>query len=110
MKTDSILSLLGFASKAGKLSFGSHATEFAITSKKAKLVLIAQDVSEKSVKEFRFKAEKVQIPVAVLQGTNKETLSKRVGKNCGVVSVNDQGFAGAILKNIKEETRYDGEI
>ena len=110
MKTDSILSLLGFASKAGKLSFGSHATEFSVSSKRAKLVLLAEDISEKSVKEFRFKAEKANLPVAVLSGISTNALSKRVGKNCGIISVNDQGFAGAILKNIKEETRYDGEI
>ena len=110
MKTDAILSLLGFASKAGKLSFGSHATEFSISSKRAKLVLLAQDISEKSVKEFSFKAEKENIPVAVLSGISTSALSKRVGKNCGIVSVNDQGFADAILKNFKEETRYDGEI
>lgn len=98
MNNGSVLSLLGFASKAGKLSFGTHATEFAITSKKAKLVCAAEDISAKSVKELRFKAEKQNIPVVILTGIDTAALSKRVGKNCGILSVNDGGFSDAILK------------
>jgi len=110
VKTDSILTLLSFAAKAGKLSFGTHATEFAITSKKAKLVLAAEDISEKSVKELKFKADKVNIPVALLIGVNSEALSQRLGKKCGIIAVNDEGFAQAVMKNYKEDNRYDGEI
>lgn len=110
MKTDSILTLLSFAAKAGKISFGTHATEFAITSKKAKLALAAEDISEKSVKELKYRADKVDIPVAVLIGVTTQTLSKRLGKNCGIIAVNDKGFADAVMKNYKEEKRYDGEI
>lgn len=100
MKTDSILSLLGFAAKAGKLSFGTHATDFAITSKKASLVIAAEDISAKTVKELRFKAEKQNIPVEVLTGIDSETLSHRVGKKCGVLAVCDSGFAESMLKTL----------
>ncbi len=104
---DPILSLLGFAAKAGKLSYGTHATEFAIESAKAKLVIAAADISEKSVKEIKFRADKKQIPVIILKTTDKQTLSARIGKNCGIVAVNDGGFAAAVLK---EEIAHDGEI
>lgn len=100
MKTDSVLSLLGFAAKAGKLSFGTHASEFAITSKKANLVLVAEDISAKSLKELKFKADKQDIPVITLTGIESETLSHRVGKKCGILAVCDSGFAASILKNI----------
>lgn len=93
-----MLSLLGFASKAGKLSFGTHATTFAIESNKAKLVLAASDISEKSVKELKFKADKQNIEVLNLSGIDTAALSKRIGKNCGIVAVNDSGFADAIKK------------
>lgn len=96
---DKILSLLGFASKAGKLSFGVHATEWAIKSGKAKLVLTAYDISEKSVKELKFKAGN-NLPVKVLLEIDMDTLSKKVGKSCGIVSVNDDGFATALLEQI----------
>ncbi len=98
MKTDSTLSLLGFAAKAGKLSFGTHATEFAISSKKANLVLTAEDISEKTVKELKYRADKNGIKVISLIGIDTGSLSSRVGKSCGIVAVNDKGFADAILK------------
>ena len=97
MSNSSVLSLLGFAAKAGKLSFGTHATEFAITSGKARLVCAAQDISEKSIKELNFKAGKKNIPVIIIDGIDTATLSGRVGKNCGILAVLDQGFADAIL-------------
>lgn len=93
-----MLSLLGFASKARRLSFGTHATMYAIDSGKAKLVCAAQDISAKSVKELKFSANKKNIPVIVLDGIDIETLSKAVGKNCGILAVNDDGFAGALLE------------
>ena len=98
MNSEKVLSLLGFASKAGKLSFGTHATTFSVESGKAKLVLAAADISEKSVKELKFKSAKQNIEVLILDGTCTADLSKRVGKNCGIVAVNDDGFASAIKK------------
>ena len=98
MNSEKILSLLGFASKAGKLSFGTHASTFAIEAKKAKLVLAAEDISEKSVKELKFKADKQSIKVLILEGIKTADLSKRVGKSCGIVAVLDSGFADAINK------------
>ena len=110
MKTDPILSLLGFAAKAGKLSFGTHAAEFAIQSGRAKLVCAAEDISQKSIKELKFKAQKHNIPVIILYGTDSSAISGRVGKKCGIIAVNDEGFANAVLNKFKEEKRYDGEI
>ena len=98
MNSEKILSLLGFAAKAGKLSFGTHATTFAIEAKKAKLVIAAEDISEKSVKELKFKAAKQNIEVLVLDGISTAVLSKRVGKSCGIVAVTESGFADAIKK------------
>ena len=97
--TDKILSLLGFASKAGKLSYGVHATEWAIKSGKARLVLAAENISEKSVKELKFKASD-KIPVKVLSKITIDTLSQKVGKSCGIVAVNDDGFTSALLNEM----------
>ena len=96
------LALLGFAAKARKLSFGTHATMFALESKKARLVCAAEDISPKSVKELKFKASNTNVPVIILKYTNMETLSKTVGKNCGILAVNDDGFAQALLKKQAE--------
>ena len=92
-----ILTLLGFAAKAGRLSFGMDATVMSIKSRKARLVIIANDVSDKSQKEIRFFAGK--IPVCEL-GCDKQMLSHAVGRQCGILSVNDEGFKDSILKLI----------
>ncbi|MBO7217475.1 MAG: ribosomal L7Ae/L30e/S12e/Gadd45 family protein [Clostridia bacterium] len=98
--TDKALNLLQFAAKAGRLSYGTHATEWAITSGKAKLVLAANDISAKSIKELNFKASKTGISVKILSATDSECLSQAIGKRCGIVAVNDESFANAILEKL----------
>ena len=113
---EKIISLLGFAAKAGKLSYGTHATEWAIERGKACLVCAANDISQKSLKEFRFKAEKQEIPVILLNQTDSQTLSKAIGKSCKVIAVNDGSFAKAITERYAQNkadlggTAHDGEI
>ena len=98
--TDKALNLMQFAAKAGRLSYGTHATEWAITSGKAKLVCAANDISAKSVKELNFKASKTGIEVRVLENTDTEKLSEALGKKCGIIAVNDESFSKAILENL----------
>lgn len=97
---DKALNLIQFAAKAGRLSYGTHATEWAIESKKAKLVCAANDISAKSVKELNFKASKTGIEVRVLENTDSEELSQALGKKCGIIAVNDESFSKAILENL----------
>jgi len=93
-----IISLLGFAAKAGKLSFGFDMTAQAIKRKKSKLIVIANDVSEKSKKEILFFKGEQKTEVITLETVSIAELSKAVGKKCGIISVNDEGFAQACLK------------
>ncbi len=97
---DKILTLLGFASKAGKLSYGFDAVKTALTQNKSKLVLMANDVSYKSQKEVVFFGDKFKTNVEVLNAHNMETLSHAVGRKCGIVSVNDSSFADGLLSAI----------
>ena len=98
--TDKALNLLQFAAKAGRLSYGTHATEWAITSGKAKLVCVANDISAKSIKELNFKASKTVISVKIFEDVNSEKLSRALGKKCGIVAVNDESFSKAILEKL----------
>lgn len=98
-----ILTLLGFAAKAGKLSFGFDSTEGALRQKKAKLVLTAADISAKSQKEITYFSQKNNITVLSLKGIDTQTLTKAVGRKCGIVSVNENGFA----QSLKEEILND---
>lgn len=92
-----LLSLLGFATKARKLSFGASAAKTAIQSGKARLVVISFEISPKSQKEIFFHAEKQGVKTMLLDDIDIITLSNAVGRKCGVLSVNDSSFAEAIL-------------
>ncbi len=70
-----ILTLLGFASKAGKLSFGMNDTKTSLDKSKSKLIIVANDVSPKSQKEIKFFSAKKQINIITLESINIETLS-----------------------------------
>lgn len=93
-----ILTLLGFVSKAGKLSYGMNATLTALKGGKAQVVIAAMDTSAKSKKELIFHAEKYGVKNIVLESVSAEQLSHAVGRRCSIISVNEQGFAEAIIK------------
>ena len=92
------LTLLGFASKAGKLQFGSAKTLEDIKKNRSRLIVLACDLSEKSKKEIMFFAHNKNVPVITLEEVTIDTLSASVGKKCGIISVCDQGFADSISK------------
>lgn len=92
-----VLTLLGFAAKAGKLSFGMDMAVTSVKNGKSYLCLAANDVSEKSKKEIGFHTLNKNVPFVVLNNETIETVSKAVGKKCGILSVNDKSFAESIL-------------
>ena len=53
-----VLGLIGLSAKAGKIEFGADAVEEVITRKKAKLVIVAEDASERTKKNFEFLCNK----------------------------------------------------
>ncbi len=109
--TDKALNLLQFAAKAGKLSYGTHATVWSIEKGSAKLVCTANDISEKTVKELKFKASKMGTPVLTLPNIDSGTMSQALGKSCGIVAVNDPSFSKAIIeKSNLGGTADDGKI
>ena len=92
-----ILTLLGFCSKAGKMSCGMDMTVESLKRGKASLVVAANDVSAKSLKEITFNADKNETKVLVLSWCDMQTLSHAIGRKCGILSVNDKGFAEAMV-------------
>ncbi|MDD4700055.1 MAG: 50S ribosomal protein L7ae [Oscillospiraceae bacterium] len=98
---DPILSRLGMARRAGLVSPGFECAKNSLKCGVAKLVLVASDVSAKTEKEIRFFSGG-KIPVVRIDKTIFE-VTNAIGTKAGVVSVNDDGFAKAILKNLPEE-------
>ncbi len=94
------LTLLGFASKAGKLQFGMAKARESIKNNKSRLIVYACDLSAKSQKEIVFFAHNKNINSSVLENVTAQELSSAVGRKCGIISVDDNGFAGAIFKTL----------
>ncbi len=97
MSNSKVYGLLGLTAKAGKITFGSEACEEAIAKKKIKLLIIAEDSSEKTKKHFKEKCEENKIEFYLFG--NIESISKAIGKaNKAVIGINDKNLAGAIRK------------
>ena len=96
-----VLSLLGLATKAGKIASGEFSTEKSVKSGKGFLVLVAADASENTKKKFRNMCEFYEVPVYFL--ADKEELGKFCGKEFRAsLAVQDENFAKAMLKELEK--------
>lgn len=94
-----IYGLLGLARKAGKISFGTQSCIEAIEKRKAKLVIIAEDCSDRTKKNFEDISNTANVPIRVI-GTI-ENISKCIGQNNkAVIVVKDENFAKEIIQKI----------
>lgn len=101
---NSYLGLLGLAKRAGKIECGDEAARSAMTSKAARLVLIAGDSSDRTKETFRFIAESFNIPSVTVSETRAD-IGNALGKRpCAVVAVCDMGFAAALVKKLAESS------
>ena len=91
--------MLGLCSKAGKLTFGTEATEEAILKRKIYLIIVANDSSDKTKAKFKSICERNNIDL-VYYSTIDEN-SKAVGKNNkAILGIKDKNMAIAINKII----------
>ena len=96
-----ILSMIGMAMKAGKIVSGEFATEKAVKTGKAFLVIVSAAASDNTKKMFRNMCTFYKVPMYVY-GT-KEDLGHCMGKEFRAsLAVTDEGFAKSIEKRLKE--------
>ena len=101
MKQDKVLSMIGLAMKAGKVGSGEFIVEKSVKEGKAFLVIVANDASDKTKKNFTdmckfYKKE-------IIFYSDKESLGRAIGKKLRAsICINDEGFSKSIMK-IKEE-------
>ena len=99
-RPDRVLSMLGIAAKAGKIASGEFATENAVKSGKAFLVVTASDASENTAKKFRDMTDFYRVPL-VVYGT-KESLGGCIGKDYrSSLAVTDEKLAEAVQQKLK---------
>lgn len=101
MINDKIIGLIGLAMKAGKISFGADSVEESIIKKKARLVIISTDSSERTKKKFIDICEKYNVPIITYGDI--DGLSKAIGKdNKAILGIKDINFANSI------QEKYNG--
>ena len=88
-----VLSLLGLARRAGRLSPGFDAAAESIKRGTAKVVLLAGDVSPRTAKKIEAAAVQSGVPVHRLAETMQQAGAANGKKSAGFLAVNDDGFA-----------------
>lgn len=88
-----LLSLLGIARRAGRLTMGFDAAAESIKKGESKLLLLSDDLSEKSKKSIGYTAQQNGVEVLITGCTMSDTGNALGRKQTGIISVNDSGFA-----------------
>lgn len=97
--TDKVLSMIGLATKAGKVASGEFSVETAVRKGKAVLVILASDASDNTKKSFTNMGAYYHVPVYIY-GT-KESLGLCTGRGYRAsLAILDAGFGKSIMKLI----------
>ena len=97
MKQNKVLTLLGFCRKAGKLVIGTEQVTALIKSGAACLVVLSEDISEKTEKEMRYFAKNGKAVIIRLP-FDRDTVAHATSTTAGILATADEGFCKAILQ------------
>lgn len=98
MVNNKVLGLLGISTKAGKVMSGTDMVLDGIKRRKVKLVIVAEDAAERTLRNMKFACDKY---VDVVVFGKIDEISKAIGKqNRAVIAITDKNLAEAILKVI----------
>lgn len=94
-----VYGLLGICSKAGKVISGTDIILENLPKKKVSLVIVAEDASEKTIKNIKYYCEKENVEL-LIYGNIFEN-SKSIGKhNRAVIGIIDKNLANSLKKVI----------
>lgn len=95
-----ILSYLGFAAKARNLVTGYNTCVYMMEKKKIRLLLLAEDLSENSVKKMVSAAARCKVPCKIYGKSEQlSRITGNVGK--GIFGITDENFAKVISDGIE---------
>lgn len=98
-KPDRVISMISIAAKGRNLVSGEFAVEKAVKCGKAYLVVVADDASDNTKKQFRNMCEFYEVPMVVYG--NKDTLGHFIGTQMRAnIAITDEGIANSILKSV----------
>ncbi|KIL44927.1 YlxQ family RNA-binding protein [Jeotgalibacillus soli] len=94
-------SLLGLATRAGKVISGEELVVREVRSQKAKLVILSNDASANTSKKILDKCSHYHVPVHKVP--DRYTLGHAIGKDARVtIAVMDAGFAKSLITLLDE--------
>ena len=97
---DSVLHLLGIARKGGRIEVGEEPAGAAARARQAKVLLVACDAAENSVRRAEHFAQAGQVPLIQLPHSKGE-LGQAVGRiSCAMLALTDVGLAAAVLEKL----------
>ena len=93
------MGLIGLATRAGKIVFGTDACIEQIDKKNAKLVIVAKDASERTIKNIKNRC--MENNIRFYNILTVDEISKCIGKdNKAVIGIKDNNIAKEIAKKI----------
>ncbi len=102
MKPDKVLQMLGMAQRAGAVGSGGFMTETSVKEGRAFLVVVAEDASDNTRKDFKNMCEYYDVPVRFYG--NREELGHCIGKEFRAsLAVTNEGLANKILSLIDSD-------
>lgn len=105
---EKILSLLGLARRAGRLSAGHDAVVESVVKNKAKLCVLCRDASPRLERELKHACcyDGKNIPVVCAE-FDMTRLSKAIGTKAAVISINDEGFSKKLLSMFADSSSLE---
>ena len=95
-ETQKILSFLGLARRAGRLSLGFDPAVDAMIHGRSSLLLLCNDLSERSRSKILKIVERTKTETISLNISMNE-VGMAIGKTSGIISVDDEGFAKKLV-------------
>ncbi|MDD6810886.1 MAG: ribosomal L7Ae/L30e/S12e/Gadd45 family protein [Lachnospiraceae bacterium] len=101
---DKVLSMLGLAARSRNVVSGGFATENAVKSGKAYLVIVSEDASDNTKKKFRNMCDFYEVPF-YLYGRMEENGHSMGKQDRTSLAVTDEGFANSIRKHLEDSNQ-----
>lgn len=94
-----VYGLLGLCARAGKVVSGMDAVCDDLKKNKIKLIIVAEDASQKTIDNIKFLADKKNVPI--IRIGNIEDNSRAIGKeNRAIIGIKDKNISNGIKKII----------
>ena len=107
MQRNKVLSYLGLATRAGRVVSGEFCVEKSVRQRRARLVLVSEDASENSRKNFRNLCTYYKVPLYFFG--SREELGAACGKEARVsAAIEDEGLAMAAVRELKQRLGIGG--